>query len=174
LIDVVSFGIPSRPPEHTKQVLKGVHPGIRESDKLVIWGGGVYDWLDPISATVALNGLIDDDGASPVTILWTVDDPNNVTITSPTALVTTATIDAAVTRTFTLTATDGAGSLGDTMDANVYDDACAAAIGDPAQTLASDISGPSGDSDCVVNLYDFAAMAINWLDCASTKLGCTP
>jgi hypothetical protein len=137
-------------------------------------GDDQYDWLDPTSATVALNGLVDDDGASPVTTLWTVDDPNNVTITSPTSLVTTATIDAAVTRTFTLTATDGTGSLDDTMVANVYDDACAAAIGDPAQTLAGDISGPSGDSDCVVNMYDFAAMAIDWLECASAKLGCTP
>ncbi len=54
LIDVVSFGIPSKSPDHTKQVLKGVHPGIKKSDKLVIWGGGVYDWLDPISLIKAM------------------------------------------------------------------------------------------------------------------------
>ncbi|MHC5142971.1 MAG: PKD domain-containing protein, partial [Planctomycetota bacterium] len=132
-----------------------------------------YDGLDGGSAIVDLNGLVDDDGASPVTTLWEVDNPN-VTITSPTSLVTTATVALTGSYTITLTATDGTGSLSDTMVANVYDDACAAAIADPAQTLAGDISGPSGASDCVVNMYDFAAMAINWLECASAKLGCTP
>jgi hypothetical protein len=136
-------------------------------------GADQYDGLDGGSAIVDLNGLVDDDGASPVTTLWSVDDPN-VTITSPTSLVTTATVALTGSYTITLTATDGTGSLDDAMVANVYDDACAAAIGDPAQTLAGDISGPSGDSDCVVNLYDFAAMAIDWLECASAKLGCTP
>jgi hypothetical protein len=136
-------------------------------------GDDQYDGLDGGSAIVDLNGLVDDDGASPVTTLWEVDNPN-VTITSPTSLVTTATVALTGSYTITLTATDGTGSLSDTMVANVYDDACAAAIADPAQTLAGDISGPSGASDCVVNMYDFAAMAINWLECASAKLGCTP
>ncbi|AQT68471.1 hypothetical protein STSP2_01635 [Anaerohalosphaera lusitana] len=30
---------------------------------------------------------------------------------------------------------------------------------------AMDISGPNGEQDCVVNLYDFAEFANNWLDC---------
>jgi hypothetical protein len=140
-------------------------------------GPDQYDWLDPTSATVALNGLIDDDGASPVTTLWEVDpaDAAVVSIASPTSLNTTATVTATGAYTITLTATDGTGSLSDTMVANVYDDACAAAIADPADAmLTGDISGPSGTSDCVVNMYDFAAMAANWVECASAKLGCTP
>ena len=34
-----------------------------------------------------------------------------------------------------------------------------------------DISGPSGERDCVVDSYDFAAMADNWLDCNNPQ-GC--
>jgi glycosyltransferase involved in cell wall biosynthesis len=46
LIDVVPFGLPARPPRHTRQVLKGVYPGIHADDKVVLWGGGIWDWLD--------------------------------------------------------------------------------------------------------------------------------
>jgi GT2 family glycosyltransferase/glycosyltransferase involved in cell wall biosynthesis len=54
LIDVVPFGLPNDSPRHTKHVLKGVFPGIREDDKVIIWGGGLWDWLDPISAINAM------------------------------------------------------------------------------------------------------------------------
>jgi glycosyltransferase involved in cell wall biosynthesis len=54
LIDVVPFGLPSSPPRHTRQVLKGVWPGIRPEDKVVLWGGGVWQWLDPLTAVRAL------------------------------------------------------------------------------------------------------------------------
>jgi glycosyltransferase involved in cell wall biosynthesis len=47
LIAVVPFGLPSDPPRHTCQVLKGVHPGIGKDDKVIFWGGGIWDWLDP-------------------------------------------------------------------------------------------------------------------------------
>jgi hypothetical protein len=46
LIDVVPFGLPARPPSHTRQVLKGIVPGIRSDDKVLLWGGGIWDWLD--------------------------------------------------------------------------------------------------------------------------------
>jgi len=46
LIAVVPFGLPSEPPRHTRQVLKGVHPGIGPNDKVLFWGGGIWDWLD--------------------------------------------------------------------------------------------------------------------------------
>jgi glycosyltransferase involved in cell wall biosynthesis len=54
LIDVVPFGLPGVPPAHTRQVLKGVHPGIRDTDWLVLWGGGIYDWLDPLTLIQAM------------------------------------------------------------------------------------------------------------------------
>jgi hypothetical protein len=57
LIDVVSFGLPDRPPETTRRVLKGIHPGIAESDKVLLWGGGIWNWLDPITPIRALQHL---------------------------------------------------------------------------------------------------------------------
>jgi GT2 family glycosyltransferase len=47
LIDVVPFGLSSTPPEHQKQVLKGVLPGIGVDDKVLLWSGGLYNWFDP-------------------------------------------------------------------------------------------------------------------------------
>ncbi len=49
LIDVVPFGLPSTPPEHRRDVLKGIHPGIGRDDTVLLWGGGLYDWFDPES-----------------------------------------------------------------------------------------------------------------------------
>jgi glycosyltransferase involved in cell wall biosynthesis len=46
LIDVVPFGLPGEPPQHTRQVLKGVHPAIAASDKVIVWNGGLWDWFD--------------------------------------------------------------------------------------------------------------------------------
>lgn len=54
LIDVVPFGLPSVPPEHKRQVLKGVHPGISTSDKVVLWCGGTWEWLDPLTLVRAM------------------------------------------------------------------------------------------------------------------------
>lgn len=54
LIDVVPFGLPSTPPEKGSAVLKGVHPGIGADDKVVIWGGGMWDWFDPATAVRAI------------------------------------------------------------------------------------------------------------------------
>lgn len=46
LIEVVPFGLPDGPPQTTQAVLKGVHPMIGRQDKLILWGGGLWDWLD--------------------------------------------------------------------------------------------------------------------------------
>lgn len=54
LITVVPFGMPDDSPSHNSHVIKGVYPGIKENDKVVIWGGGVWDWLDPITAIYAM------------------------------------------------------------------------------------------------------------------------
>ena len=50
LIDVVPFGLRSWPIRHTDQVLKGIWPGIGRDDKVVLWGGGLWQWLDPATA----------------------------------------------------------------------------------------------------------------------------
>ncbi len=54
LVDVVPFGLPSKPPRHRRQVLKGVWPGIGMGDKVILWGGGLWQWLDPLTAIRAL------------------------------------------------------------------------------------------------------------------------
>lgn len=59
LIAVVSFGLPSQPPRHTRQVLKGAHPGIGADDKVLLWGGGLYDWLDAPTLIRAMARLAD-------------------------------------------------------------------------------------------------------------------
>jgi glycosyltransferase involved in cell wall biosynthesis len=55
LIEVVPFGLPAESPTSTRQALKGVYPGIGPSDSVVLWGGGVYDWLDPLTLIRAMD-----------------------------------------------------------------------------------------------------------------------
>ncbi|TFC27311.1 glycosyltransferase [Cryobacterium sp. TMT1-3] len=47
LIAEAPFGIPSVDPVQRKPALRGVVPGISEGDKIIIWGGGIYNWFDP-------------------------------------------------------------------------------------------------------------------------------
>jgi hypothetical protein len=46
-VDVVHFGIADQPPQKTRQVLKGVRNGIAADDFVLVWFGGIWDWLDP-------------------------------------------------------------------------------------------------------------------------------
>jgi glycosyltransferase involved in cell wall biosynthesis len=54
LIDIVPFGIQSEKPKHTKKVMKGVLENINLHDKVVLWGGGMWNWLDPITPIKAM------------------------------------------------------------------------------------------------------------------------
>jgi glycosyltransferase involved in cell wall biosynthesis len=54
LVDVVPYGLPDQPPEHTKATIRGVWPGISSQDKVILWGGGLWPWLDPLTAVRAL------------------------------------------------------------------------------------------------------------------------
>ncbi len=46
-LDIVPFGIDQEPPAHPGgKVLKGVVPGINADDKVLIWGGGIWNWFD--------------------------------------------------------------------------------------------------------------------------------
>jgi glycosyltransferase involved in cell wall biosynthesis len=49
LITVVPFGIDPELPVAAKPALKGVVPGIRETDKVLLWGGGIWNWFDPLT-----------------------------------------------------------------------------------------------------------------------------
>lgn len=54
LLSVIPFGIPRDPPRHTKATVKGVIPGIFPSDILLLWGGGIWQWLDPLTLIRAM------------------------------------------------------------------------------------------------------------------------
>jgi glycosyltransferase involved in cell wall biosynthesis len=55
LITVVPFGIPETPPARTRPAVKGVVPGIAPDDELLLWGGGVYNWFDPLTLVRAVD-----------------------------------------------------------------------------------------------------------------------
>jgi glycosyltransferase involved in cell wall biosynthesis len=57
LIAVVPFGIPEEPPVKTRSAVRGVMPGIGPDDDLLLWGGGVYNWFDPLTLLQALDRL---------------------------------------------------------------------------------------------------------------------
>jgi glycosyltransferase involved in cell wall biosynthesis len=55
LIGVVPFGLDNKEPIKTKDVLKGRWPGIGKEDKVIIWGGGIWNWFDPLTLIEAIN-----------------------------------------------------------------------------------------------------------------------
>jgi len=54
LIDIVPSGIPSEPPLRSNLSIIDVIPNIKEEDIIILWGGGIWNWLDPITAIKAL------------------------------------------------------------------------------------------------------------------------
>jgi glycosyltransferase involved in cell wall biosynthesis len=59
LIEVVPFGLPSEPPRHKKQVLKGVCGNIGQDDQVLLWGGGLWQWLDPLTLIRAMARVVE-------------------------------------------------------------------------------------------------------------------
>ncbi|MEF2978255.1 glycosyltransferase [Subtercola sp. YIM 133946] len=49
LIDVVPFGVDEAAPVKTRPGIRGVVDGISETDRVLLWGGGIYDWFDPLT-----------------------------------------------------------------------------------------------------------------------------
>jgi glycosyltransferase involved in cell wall biosynthesis len=47
LIAVAPFGISSQPPVQNRHAIRDSIPGISRDDKVIIWGGGIYNWFDP-------------------------------------------------------------------------------------------------------------------------------
>jgi glycosyltransferase involved in cell wall biosynthesis len=54
LVDVVPFGLESEPPRPGEPVLRGVRPGIGPDDRVLVWGGGVWSWFDPLTVIRAV------------------------------------------------------------------------------------------------------------------------
>ncbi len=56
-IGVVPFGHDGTEPRASGRALRGVHPGIAEGDRVLLWGGGVWSWLDPATLLRAMARL---------------------------------------------------------------------------------------------------------------------
>jgi glycosyltransferase involved in cell wall biosynthesis len=54
LIAVAPFGVPADPPPPSLSV-KGTVAGLGADDALVLWAGGVYDWLDPLTVVRSID-----------------------------------------------------------------------------------------------------------------------
>ena len=71
-VDVVPFGLPERPPKRSATpVLKGAWPGIGEDDRVLIWAGGIWRWLDAVTPIRALERLRADGRAVHLVFLGT-------------------------------------------------------------------------------------------------------
>jgi GT2 family glycosyltransferase/glycosyltransferase involved in cell wall biosynthesis len=57
LVAVAPFGLPGAPPTRSGPALRGVVDGIEAGDEIILWGGGVYDWLDPLTLLRAVDRL---------------------------------------------------------------------------------------------------------------------
>lgn len=57
LIDVVPFGLPSTPARALFPALRGTHPEIGPESKIILWPGGIWDWLDPLTVIRAVAKL---------------------------------------------------------------------------------------------------------------------
>lgn len=61
LIDLMPFGLPEPDPSQEdtharpgRPVLKGVLQGIAPGDRVIVWGGGLWEWLDPFTPIRAM------------------------------------------------------------------------------------------------------------------------
>ncbi|HZJ27773.1 MAG TPA: glycosyltransferase [Acidimicrobiia bacterium] len=57
LVKIVPFGVSDDPPLRTRPVLRGVVPGIGPDDPIILWGGGIYNWFDPLTLLRAVDKL---------------------------------------------------------------------------------------------------------------------
>jgi glycosyltransferase involved in cell wall biosynthesis len=53
LVAVVPFGVPPGRPEPDGQPPPGIEPG----DRVLLWGGGIYDWFDPVTLVRSVGAL---------------------------------------------------------------------------------------------------------------------
>ncbi|WP_447924832.1 glycosyltransferase [Georgenia muralis] len=57
LIAVVPFGISDDPPVQHRSAIRGAVDGIGAEDKVILWGGGIYNWFDPLTLIRAVDRL---------------------------------------------------------------------------------------------------------------------
>ncbi|WP_407341743.1 glycosyltransferase [Pengzhenrongella phosphoraccumulans] len=57
LLAVVPFGIADEDPVQSRHAIKGAIEGIGSLDKVILWGGGIYNWFDPLTLIRAVDQL---------------------------------------------------------------------------------------------------------------------
>jgi GT2 family glycosyltransferase/glycosyltransferase involved in cell wall biosynthesis len=57
LITLAPFGVSDEVPRKTRAAIKGVVPGIGLDDEVILWGGGIYNWFDPLTLIRAIDKL---------------------------------------------------------------------------------------------------------------------
>jgi glycosyltransferase involved in cell wall biosynthesis len=83
LIDVVPFGLESSPPVKQAPALRGVLPGIGADDPLLLWTGGLWDWLDPLTLIEAMPQIVARHPATRLVFLAGQHPGNIVTMRMP-------------------------------------------------------------------------------------------
>ncbi len=58
-VDVVPFGVPDRPPRATSGRLREIWPAIGPDDPVLLWGGGIWRWLDALTPIRAMKRMVD-------------------------------------------------------------------------------------------------------------------
>jgi len=57
LLAVAPFGLDPVPPRHDRPALRGVVDGIGDNSRIALWGGGLYQWFDPLTLIRAVHAL---------------------------------------------------------------------------------------------------------------------
>jgi len=58
LIDVVPFGLPESPPEPLAGRPAAFPKDVSDRDLVLLWGGGIYNWFDPLSLIQAIARVV--------------------------------------------------------------------------------------------------------------------
>lgn len=57
LLAIAPFGLDPEAPRREGGALRGVLPGVDEASRILIWGGGIYSWFDPLALVRAVDAL---------------------------------------------------------------------------------------------------------------------
>lgn len=59
LVGICPFGLNDESPVQSEHAVRSIIDGIGMDDKVIIWGGGVYNWFDPLTLVYAVDSLKD-------------------------------------------------------------------------------------------------------------------